>query len=114
MAQQKQIRLGTMRLQVQSLASLSGLGSGIVTICGVGRKHSSDPSLLWLWCRTAAAALIGPLAWEPPYAADAALKRKNKKTTKKRMQFCLPLYFITFPLKLAVKMTMGICEIELK
>ena len=31
-----------------------------------------DPALLWLWWRPAAAALIGPLAWEPPYAAGAA------------------------------------------
>ena len=34
---------------------------------------------LWLWCRPAAAALIQPLAQELPYAADAALERKNKK-----------------------------------
>ena len=27
-----------------------------------------------------AAALIQPLAWEPPYAAGAAVKRKKKKT----------------------------------
>ena len=24
-----------------------------------------DPVLLWLWCRPAAAAPVGPLAWEP-------------------------------------------------
>ena len=35
-----------------------------------------DPALLWLWCRLAAVALIPPLAWEPPYASGAALKRK--------------------------------------
>ena len=35
-----------------------------------------DPALLWLWCRLAAAALIGPLAWELPYAEGAALKIK--------------------------------------
>ena len=29
----------------------------------------TDPAWLWLWCRPAAAALIRPLAWEPPYAA---------------------------------------------
>ena len=28
-----------------------------------------DPALLWLWCRLAAEAPIGPLAWELPYAA---------------------------------------------
>ena len=39
--------------------------------------------MLWLWRRLAAAALIGPLAWEPPYAAGAALE-KTKKTKKKK------------------------------
>ena len=34
--------------------------------------------LLW-WCRPAAAAPIQPLAWELPYAAGAALRRKEKK-----------------------------------
>ena len=33
---------------------------------------------LWLWRRPAAEASIGPLAWQPPYAAGAALKRKKK------------------------------------
>ena len=33
-----------------------------------------DRALLWLWRRPAAEAPIRPLAWEPPYAADAALK----------------------------------------
>ena len=27
-----------------------------------------DPVMLWLWRRLMGAALIGPLAWEPPYA----------------------------------------------
>ena len=38
-----------------------------------------DPALLWLWCRLAAVALIGPLAWELPYAMGAALKKPKKK-----------------------------------
>ena len=29
-------------------------------------------------CRPVAASLVQPLAWEPPYAAGAALKRKVK------------------------------------
>ena len=42
-----------------------------------------EPALLWLWCRLAAAALIQPLAWEPPYAKSAILKKiKFKKTLK--------------------------------
>ena len=38
-----------------------------------------DPALLWLWCRPAAKALIGPLAWKPPYAEGAFLKRQKDK-----------------------------------
>ena len=49
--------------------------------CGVGHRHGSDPTLLWLWHRPAAVALIWPLAWELPYAAPAALKSK-KQTNK--------------------------------
>ena len=51
--------------------------------CGVGRRQGSDPALLWLWCRWAAAAPIQPLAWESPYATGAALKRQKKKKKKK-------------------------------
>ena len=63
MAQQKCIRLGTMRLQVRSLASLSGY-------------------MIWccreLWHRPAAVAPIQSLPWEPPDAVGAALKKKKK------------------------------------
>ena len=51
--------------------------------CGVGCRHGSDPALLWLWCRPATTApLIGPLAWEPPYATDVALKSNKTKQNK--------------------------------
>ena len=49
---------------------------------GIGCRHRSDPALLWLWHRLAATALIGPLAWEPPYAAEATQEMAKKK--KKR------------------------------
>ena len=39
-----------------------------------------DLALLWLWCRPAAVAPVRPLAWELPYAMDATLKKKKKKT----------------------------------
>ena len=39
----------------------------------------NNPALLWLWGRLAAVALIRPLAWGPPYAAGAALKKKRKR-----------------------------------
>ena len=41
-----------------------------------------DLALLWLWCRPAATALIGPLAWEPPYAMSAALKKDKTKQNR--------------------------------
>ena len=43
-----------------------------------------DLALLGLRCWLAAAAPIGPLAWELPYAAGAALKSKNKTKQKKQ------------------------------
>ena len=47
--------------------------------CGVGLRSSSDPTLLWLWGRPAAAARFNqPLAQELPYATGATLKGKNK------------------------------------
>ena len=49
-------------------------GFSVATSCCVHRRCSSDPVLLWLWCRLAAVALIGPLAWEPPYDLGAALR----------------------------------------
>ena len=60
----KRIQLGTMRLQVRPLASLSALRI----------QHCCE-----LWCRPAATALIRPLAWDSPYATGAALKQTNKK-----------------------------------
>ena len=44
-------------------------------------RHGSDLAWLWLWCRPAAKAPTGPLAWEPPYAMGVALKsQENKKS----------------------------------
>ena len=42
--------------------------------CGVGHGGVLDPALLWLRCRPAAAAPIGLLVWELPYATGVALK----------------------------------------
>ena len=52
--------------------------------CGVGRRCSLDPALLWLWCRPAATAPIRPLAWEPPYAMKR--QQTNKQTNKKQQK----------------------------
>ena len=85
MAQQKQIRPGTTRLQVRSLASLRRLR--IWRYCKlwyIGRRHGLDLALLWLWRRPAAVSLIRPLAWEPPYGLGEALKKSKKKKSKKK------------------------------
>ena len=55
-----------------------GYRSGIAVSCGVGGRCGLDLELLWLWYRLEAAVLIRLLAWEPPYAVGAALKRKKK------------------------------------
>ena len=39
-----------------------------------------DPALPWLWRRPVATASIQLLAWEPPYATGAALKRQKKSS----------------------------------
>ena len=51
--------------------------------CGVSHRRSSDPTLLWLWHRLAATALLRPLAWELPHAVGAALKKDTHTHTHK-------------------------------
>ena len=51
--------------------------------CGAGHRHGSDPTLLWLWHRPEATALIRPLSWEPPYAMGAA--QEMAKSQKKKI-----------------------------
>ena len=67
-AQQVINSIVSMRTQVQFLALLSELR---IQCC-----HE-------LWCRSAAAALIQPLVWEPPYATDPPVleMRAHEKTT---------------------------------
>ena len=50
---------------------------------GVGHRCCLDPVFLWLWFRPVATALIGPLAWEPPYAVGAAQEIATTTTTAK-------------------------------
>ena len=45
------------------------------SIPGLLPQWVKDLALMWLWHRVAAAAPTGPLAWEPPCAASAALRR---------------------------------------
>ena len=70
-----------MRLQVLSLASLSGLRIRVAISCGIGCRCGSDLVLLWLWCRPELW-LIQPLVQELPDAANVSVKRKRKKKKK--------------------------------
>ena len=83
MVQQKRIQLVSMRMRVRSLALFSGLRIRHCHELWCRSQTGLDPALLQLWCRPAAAAPTQPLAWEPPYAAHVALKRKNKTKQKK-------------------------------
>ena len=88
MTQQKRIWLESMRTQVWSLASLSGL---MIQHCHElwCCRHGSNHELLWLWCRLAAIAIIRPLTWEPPYSTGEALKWLKKEKRVKMMNFML-------------------------
>ena len=66
--------------------------------CGVGRGRGWDLVLLWLWRGPAAVALIRSLAWEPPYAVGAALKRPKKKKKKKDSSHKLCCHMLPFML----------------
>ena len=82
-AQQKRIRLGSMRLRVRSLASLSWLRIQHCHELWCRLQMRLRSGVAGLWHRPAATALIRPLAWEPPYAAGVALKRQKVKKIKK-------------------------------
>ena len=53
-----------------------------------------DLMLLWLWCRPAAIAPIGPLAWEPPYAVGTAPKSNIYIYTHTHTYICVCLCII--------------------
>ena len=82
--QQKQIRLVSMRMQVQSLALLSGSRIQCCRELWCRLQMWPGSVLLWPWRRPAAVALIGPLAWEPPYAMGVAVKCKKGGGAKRR------------------------------
>ena len=63
--------------------------------CGVGCRCGSDPELLWLWRRPAAVAPIRPLAWEPPNASGAALKKDKKKKETRILAHALSFTIIS-------------------
>ena len=77
---------GSVETNLMSIHEDTGLIPGLIQCvkhcfalsCGVGCRHGLDLALLWLWCRLQATAPIRPLAWEPPHAAGASLKKEKK------------------------------------
>ena len=65
--------------------------------CGIGHRCSLDLSLLWLWGRLVATALIRPLAWEPPYVTYVALKGKKKEFKKHSLGVPIVTQWLTNP-----------------
>ena len=53
--------------------------------CGVGCRLGQDPALQCLWRRLVATAPITPLAWESPYAVEAALEKAKRPKKKKEV-----------------------------
>ena len=72
--------------------------------CGVGHRRGSDLALLCLWCRPAAEAPVWPLSWELPYAAHAALKKKESERKQSKLLNLLNferLNYFVFPARCA-------------
>ena len=86
-------RCGTVEMNLTSIHENVGSIPGIAMSCGVGHRCGSEPLWLWLWRRLAAAALIQPLVWEPPYAMGVALKKKAKQTKKKMWYVYVMKYY---------------------
>ena len=92
LAQWKQIWLASMRTQVRSLASFSGLRIQ----CFLEPRCRSQRQVGSCACKPTAAAQIRPLAWKPPCAAGVALESKNKPKKGIFQWFIFLIYFILY------------------
>ena len=66
-------RCGSVVVNLTSIHENAGLIPGLTQLSGLRIWHCHE-----LWYRYTAAALMRPLAWEPPYTTSVALKSKNK------------------------------------
>ena len=55
-------------------------------------KERRSLVLLWLWCRLVVTTPIQPLAWEPPHAMGAALKRQKMIIITNKFIFLLIIF----------------------
>ena len=65
-----------------------------------------DPELPRLWCKPAAAALTGPLAWELLSVAGVALKKKKKKRGTRAVASTYSLHPVRVPIRQALEQVM--------
>ena len=61
----------------QQVKKLTSIHENVSSIPGPAHRVKDLPLLQAAACRSAVTDPIQPLAWEPPYAAGAALKKKN-------------------------------------
>ena len=59
----------------------------LLAVVYIGCRHSSDLVLCWLWCRPAAVALTGPLAWETSICCESGPKKQKRKKERKFIIF---------------------------
>ena len=76
---------GTVVSQGSILALLSGLRIWRCHELWCKLQMWLGSPLLWLWRWPVATAPIGLLAWESPYATEAALEKANRQKKKKKM-----------------------------
>ena len=70
--------------------------------CGVGHRHGSDLSQLWLQPWPAGIALIQPVAWEHPYAQ--VWPQKEKKIKSPHLLMILAPFAVTYTLAYSICM----------
>ena len=94
--QRKRTQLGTMRLRVRSLASISGLRiwrcHELHQIAGC-RLQAAAAAQIWRGCGEGRELQLqlDTLAWEPPHATGTALKNKKKK----KCLFCVFIFCLS-------------------
>ena len=84
-----------MRLQVRSLASLSGLRIRHCRELWYRSQTQLRSRVAVALARPVATALIGPLAWESPYASGAALEKTKKEKNISKLSICFRLFLPT-------------------